>query len=233
MKRILLIALFACALALPAAASAKVVEMGTTKGALLPASNCPNEPCLAAYQVTGYQGRAGSVKDPFVVPRAGKIVAFTVKLGKLEDAQVNFFNDRFGSPPSVRLAVLRKGRTRRTRLDHRLLRQTPVFEVQDYLGSSPTFALDRPMRVARGNIVALSVPTWAPVLASGLGRTSWWRGSRPKGKCGDSRNLSPRSTQTRVGRVVKWGCTYFGVRLLYTATYVPDPRPTSGTRAGR
>jgi hypothetical protein len=23
-----------------------------------------------------------------------------------------------------------------------------------------------------------------------------------------------------------FGCTYSGARLLYTATYVPDPRPT-------
>jgi hypothetical protein len=25
-----------------------------------------------------------------------------------------------------------------------------------------------------------------------------------------------------------FGCTYHGARLLYTATYIPDPRPTAG-----
>ena len=27
-------------------------------------------------------------------------------------------------------------------------------------------------------------------------------------------------------RIVRWGCTYKRARLLYTATYIPDPRPT-------
>ena len=96
MKRYLIPALAAALLALPAGAQAKVIELGAG-GSPPAASNCPNDPCVAAYQVTAYQGRAGSLKNPFVVPRAGKIVAFSVTLGKLTDTQIEFFDGRFGA----------------------------------------------------------------------------------------------------------------------------------------
>jgi hypothetical protein len=231
MKRL---ALLACVLgplallSLPQAASARVVELGTGGGPARTAcpSGNPDPPgCEAIGRVSGYQGRSGSVRNPFRIPRAGKIVAFTVTLPRLTSSQVSFFSGRFGSPPSVRLSILRKGRTRRTRLNHRLMRQSRVYNVGRYLGSSPTFALDRPLTVRRGYIVAITVPTWVPAFANvGLSSSNWWRSSRRKGDCP---NATQRAAQQRVGGVWQFGCTYHAARLLYTATYVPDPRPTS------
>jgi hypothetical protein len=223
MKRLLLLVCVLGLLALPPAASATVVELGAGAG---PAkSNCPNDPCEAIGRVTGYQGRSGTLADPFRIPRSGKIVAFTVTLAKVNRTQIDFFNGLYGSPPSVRLSILRVGKTRKTRLNHRLIRQSKVYSVQRYLGSTPSFALDTPLVVKRGYVVALTVPTWAPAFAfSGLSSRNWWRSSRKKGDC---RNASQRAAQQQVGGVVRYGCTYRRARLLYTATYVPDPRPTS------
>lgn len=207
------------------AASARVIELGAGSSETA-TSKCPGDPCLALYKVTGYQGRSGNLKNPFVIPSAGSLVAFTVTLPELSPEQADFFEQNLGGSPQVRLSVLRKGDSRKTRLNHRLLRQSDVFGVSNFFGSSPTFVLKAPLRVAAGNIVGLTVPTWLPALASDTATGNWWRSSRPKGKCGDDDSLSPPSAQEDPGEVVRYGCTYKKARLLFTATYVPDNEPT-------
>lgn len=233
MKRYLIPALAVAVLALPAGAQAKVIELGAG-GSPPAASNCPNDPCVAAYQVTAYQGRAGSLKNPFVVPRAGKIVAFTVSLGKLTDTQIEFFNGRFGDDPQVQLSILRRSTKKGKKGNHRLMRQSEVYDVTRFLGSTPTFALAKPIVVGKDARVALTVPTWAPVLDTvDLARSDWWRASRAKDDCGKDDKLSPPSVQNEVGEVIDYQCTYFNSRLLYTATYIPDPKPTSGVKKAK
>jgi hypothetical protein len=234
MKRYLIPALaVAAVLALPAGTQAKVIELGAG-GSPPAASNCPNDPCVAAYQVTAYQGRSGSLKNPFVVPRTGKIVAFTVSLGELTDTQIEFFNGRFGDDPQVQLSILRRSTKKGKKGNHRLMRQSEVYDVSRFLGSTPTFALDEPIRVGKGTRVALTVPTWAPVLDTvDLARSDWWRASRGKDDCGKDDKLSPPSVQDEVGEIVDYQCTYFNSRLLYTATYIPDPQPTDGTKKAK
>jgi hypothetical protein len=225
MKRYLITAAVLLALALPIAASGKIVDLGAGDP-FLPSSKCPNDPCLAAYEMTGYQEKAGDKERPYVIRRDGKVLAFTVKLGKLAKVQIDAFNARIGSPAAVRLSIVRRGKKKSRRNDHRLLAQSEVFEIEDYLGSSPTFVLDPPLDVERGNIVALTVPTWAPVLAP-VTDGSLWRSSRPKGKCTTTATkLAPDSAMERVGRLATWGCNYRNERLLYTATFVPDNRKT-------
>ena len=221
----LLLPVLLAGLALAPPASARVVELGAGSSQAA-VSACPNSPCRAVYQVTGYQGRSGNLRNPFIIRRDGYLVAFTVTLPELAENQIESFNTRFGGPPEVRLATLRRGDKRKTRLNHRLLRQSEIFAVEDYLGSSPTFVFQQPLRVKKGNIVALTVPTWLPALAADLGAGNWWRSSRLKGECGTDEELSPPSAQQELRDIIRYGCTYKRARLLYTATYVPDPRPT-------
>jgi hypothetical protein len=223
MKRLLLvIAAVAGVVALPAPASARIIELGSVADPVEP--GCPEDPCSAAVRVTGLQGRAsGGPKHPYYIRRDGHIVAFTVRLGDPNAEQLEFFTSNFGSPSQVRLSVLRRGDTRRTRLNYRLLAQSQLFELDRYFGSSPTFVLPEPLRVHRGNWIAITVPTWAPMWVPELGRSNWWRGSRAKDSC-DS--LRPQFALSALREVNVFGCTYKGGRLLYTATYVPDPRPT-------
>src|SRR5918995_3444052 len=139
MKRSLLLipALAAAALVPAPSASARVVELGLPADPVTP--SCPTDPCEAAVRVTGYQGRsAGGRKNPYYIRRDGRIVAFTVTLADLTDEQIGFFNTNFGSPAQARLSVLRKGDTRRTRLQHRLVQQSDMFRLDRYFGASPT-----------------------------------------------------------------------------------------------
>jgi hypothetical protein len=226
MRRALALITALAALALAPAAQAKVIELGADGNPASPSASCPDN-CQAIGRVSGYMGRSGKGANPFQIPRAGKLVAFTVTLGKPDANQVKFFTDLYGGPPQVRISVVRVGKTRKTRLTHRLLRQSPLFRVDHYFGSSPTFVFDSPIQVSKGNIVALTVPTWAPAFAVNLPRNNWWRSSRAKGKCGD---VSQNAAQKTPGALRVYGCTYFRARLMYTVTYVPDPRTTDGTK---
>jgi hypothetical protein len=126
----------------------------------------------------------------------------------------------------VQLSVLRKGNTRKTRLQHRLVQETEPFELDEYFGSSPTFVLPEPLRVREGNWIALTVPTWAPLLSTNLARTNWWRSSRAKDSCEPPRSLRQFAMQD-LREVNVFGCTYHGARLLYTATYIPSNHVTN------
>jgi len=226
MKRfLLLISVVAALLALPSAASARVVELGSGADSVNP--SCPGDPCEAAVRVTALQGStAGGRKNPYYIRRDGHIVAFTVTLAEPTAEQIGFFNDNFGSPAQARLSVLRRGDTRKTRLNYRLISQSELFQVDRYFGSSPTFVLDRPLRVRKTNWIAITVPTWAPIFANNLARSDWWRSSRAKNSCDPPRSLRQFALDD-LRDVNVFGCTYSGARLLYTATYVPDPKPTS------
>ncbi len=233
MKRLLFTLIALLALAVPVVASGKVVQLGEATPAL-PRSNCPENPCEALYQVTGYQERAeGSKERPYVIRRDGQIIAFSVKLGRLRQDQIDSFSRSFGGAPSVRLSILRKGKKRSRRNEHRVLAKSETYEVENRLGSTPTFVLEEPLRVERGNIVAITVPTWLPALASGQADNALWRSSRRKGRCGTAgppAKLAPPAPQG-LGQLAEWACNYSTARLLYTATYVPDntdtePAPT-------
>jgi hypothetical protein len=228
MKRfVLLISALAALLALPASAPARIVELGAVAEPATP--SCPADPCEAAVRVTALQGStAGGRKNPYYIRRDGYIVAFTVTLAEPTAEQVDFFNDNFDSPAQVRLSVLRRGDTRRTRLNYRLLNQSELFEVDRYFGSSPTFVLQEPLRVQETNWIAITVPTWAPIFANNLSNSDWWRSSREKGSCDPPRSLR-QFALADLREVNVFGCTYRGARLLYTATYVPDPKPREET----
>jgi hypothetical protein len=226
MKRSLLaISVLAAALALPQAASARIIELGSVADRAT--LNCPgttDNPCVAAVRMTGLQGRAsGGPKNPYYIRRDGHLIAFTVQLAKPTAEEINFFESNFGTPSQARISVLRRGDKRKTRLNYRLIRQSDVFGLDRYFGSRPTFVFDRPIPVKKGNWIGLTVPTWAPLLATNMARNNWWRSSRPKGSCEPPKSLG-RFAMEDLRDVNQFGCTYHGARLLYTVTYVPSNR---------
>ena len=230
MKRsALLISVMATAGALLApSASARIIELGAqADDAPL---NCPGtteSPCVAAVRMTGYQGRAtGGPKNPYYIRRDGNLIAFTVRLAKPTPEEIKFFQDNFGTPSTARISVLRRGDTRKTRLSHRLINQSDTFELDRYFGSKPTFVFDKPIPVKKGNWIAITVPTWAPLLSTNLARTNWWRSSRAKGSCEPPKSLKQFAMED-LRQVNQFGCTYHGARLLYTVTYVPSNHVTN------
>jgi hypothetical protein len=230
MKRLLLLtsALAVAAFALPSTASARIVELGTPADEA--SLNCPGtteNPCVAAVRMTGLQGAmSGGRKNPYYIRRNGHLVAFTVQLANPTEEEVNFFDSNFGSPSTARIAVLRRGRTRKQRLNYRLIRQSDRFTLNRYFGSRPTFVFDSPIPVKKGNWIGITVPNWAPLLATNLGRGNWWRSSRPRGSCEPPESLRQFAMED-LRDVNKFGCTYHGARLLYSVTYVPSNRVTN------
>jgi hypothetical protein len=228
MKRILLLTMVLAGLALPSSASARLVELGGTGDAAT--LNCPGtaeDLCVAAVRMTGYQGRVSNgPKNPFYIRRDGHLVAFTVQLSKPTTEETAFFNDNFGSPSTARISVLRRGTTRKTRLQHRLINQSDRFALNSYFGSKPTFVFDRPIPVKKGNWIALTVPTWAPLLAKDQARANWWRSSRPSDSCDPPKSLRQFALED-LREVTTFGCTYHAARLVYSVTYVPSNHVTN------
>ena len=95
----------ACAaLALPAAASAEIIEVGKIDPA--PVASCPTRPCLAVSRTTGYQAKIGTQRNVMVIPQDGSLVAWSIGLGKPGTKQTAFFNDKLGGEAQAQLTVL-------------------------------------------------------------------------------------------------------------------------------
>lgn len=228
MKRVFAIAACSVCLLSAAAADARVRELGSNAPAATP--SCPTD-CQAITRTSAYQVRVGDLRKLYRIPHKGHIVAWTITLGDPAPDQISFFQDVApGSlglgPPEARISVVRPGKRNKRGLPHRLLAQSPVERLNRYFGSSPSFVLDEPIPVRAGNYVALTVPTWAPALAVGLGQDNAWLSSRRKGDCD---NVSQRAATEAIGGIRHYGCTYRTARLMYTVTYVPEPRPTDGS----
>lgn len=215
MRKLLVPIVTSALLVLPSAAEARVVELGGGASAV-PAS-CPDN-CQAVGQVTGYQAQTPVARQPFQVNRRGKIVAFTMQLGDPKPDQVDFFTKLFNGPPRARISILKPG-TERGR--NQLTGHSSIFDLTPYLGSSPTFVVSPPLTVKKGYTVALTVPTWAPAFSVNLASTEAWRSSRDPKRCDDVRQDAAQQT-LRSQRT--FGCLYRTARLLYTATFIPDPR---------
>ncbi len=212
----------AALLAVPGVALGTLSEVGLTTAQLAqtpptqPPPSCPANPCLAVSRTTGFQVKVGAQRDVVVVPRDGTIVAWSITLGNPNKTQIAFFNANEGGPASAGIAILRGG----PKLNYRLLAQSPIVQLQPYFGMSAQFPLAATIPVLKGNIIALTVPTWAPALALGFGNDTSWRASRAPAKCTDT---TTQTTQTAVSSVIKYTCLYRTARLTYSATLVSTP----------
>jgi hypothetical protein len=219
-RRRTLLALLAAggALTLPATASAEIIEVGATP-ALTPPS-CPSAPCLAVSRTTGYQAKVGPTRGVMTIPKNGRIVAWSIALGNPGAQQTTFFNQRLGGESEAQITIIDPS----ARLRSRVVAQGQPRKLQPYFGSQPQFALTRSIRVHKGEVLALTVPTWAPALSVGLGADTSWRASRGKGDCEDT---AAQTAQLKDNQLAQYFCLYRTARLTYTATLVADAPRTA------
>jgi hypothetical protein len=221
MRRIstLFLASLLLALLLPAGAPATLSEVG-----VIPATtpetvpSCPGSPCLAVSRTTGFQVKVATAHNPLGAPRAGTIVAWTIMLGKPDATQIKFFNANEGGVSEAGIAVLRP--QAKPNLTYKLIAQSPLVKLQPYFGKTAQFPLATTLSVKKGDVVALTVPSWAPALALGFGKDTSWRASRPKSQCSTT---SAQTAQTQVGTNVQYFCLYQTARLTYSATLISTP----------
>jgi hypothetical protein len=182
-----------------------------------PDPSCPDLPCQAIGSVTGFQVSNGQTQLPFSVPRDGTIKSWTLTLAQPTGSQRSFFNGFFGTPPQARLAILRRvPGTNPPR--YTLRRQGQVQVLSPYLGQTVKFSVN--LKVERGDIVGITVPTWAPAFAQDLDTGNVWRASREPGTCKNATDIRQGEPQEKVGTRATYGCKYTTARLLYTATLV-------------
>jgi hypothetical protein len=224
------------AVLLPAAASAQTVQLGETTTPLS-APACPKNSSLANCHIvltrtTALQMMSDSVINPMRVNQQGWITSFTVGLSRLvakpteRAGIIKGLDSRYGGAPELAISVLapQPGNT------YKLVAQSGVYNLTPFLGQllqqpmslPPRFSSFTALPVLRGEVIGLTVPTWAPVLALDLPNTQFsYRQSR-RANCNNP--ASVQTAETRVGGAATFGCYYAGTRLEYGATEVVDTK---------
>jgi hypothetical protein len=151
-------------------------------------------------------------------PRSGTIVAWTIMLGKPNATQIKFFNANEGGISEAGIAILRP--QPKPNLTYKLVAQSPLVKLQPYFGKTAQFPLETTLPVKKGDIVALTVPSWAPALALGFAGDTSWRASRPRKGC---TSTSSQTSHTTIGSPVQYYCLYQTARLTYSATLISTP----------
>lgn len=214
----LVVTMLAASALLPASASAKVTEMGAMPDALR--GSCPGiasapESCQALTKVTAYQAKVGPERELYQAPADGRIVAWTVGLGATSKSQIAFFEKNYGGPTQAAIVVLDPGK----KLSRRVVAKGPVTRLTDYIGQSVQFPLINTLPIKKGQYIALTVPTWAPVMQLGLGADTSWRSSRSASGCGDiTIQFALLGRRTNAA----FRCLYKSVRLTYSATFISN-----------
>jgi hypothetical protein len=256
MKRIslaLAAGLGALCLIAPGVASAQIVELGQTSSSPVTTPACPPNVSLAdcvivLTRTTAVQTETNGLVNPTKVTKDGWIVAFTVGLSKLtSDAKTELgllkgLDAKFGGPPQIVLSVLKPGPKNK----YTVAAQSATFHVLPFLGSvlqeplslPPTFTTMTALPVKKGDVIGLTVLTWAPVLTYNLTANKYsYRQSR-RANCVHA--AASQTAQTTVGSSQQYLCDYTGTRVQYSATevvnrsypktYVGGPTPTKKSK---
>lgn len=231
MKRILITAAATtlCAALTPVTASAAIVELGATSSPLVapvcPAGVSQANCTIILTRVTALETLRDGVAYPTTVKQAGRIVAFTVGLSRLSPDRTTARNDihdldvAYGGTTRVAITVLRASGNRKLR-HWKVVAESPVIHVQPFLGQVVQFALTTSLPVLPGDVVALTTPTWAPVLTINQNTKRFaYRQSRNSG-CTTPPTVNVAQGN---GQTATYGCNYAGTRVEYSATEVTNP----------
>src|SRR5262249_44060808 len=135
--------------------------------------------------------------------------------------QINFFENTLGYGPSqAGITVL----SVKPHLHDTVKAQSPIVALEPYFGSTVQFPLVNSISVKKGDLIALTVPSWAPALQVNLPTDTSWRAARDKKKCKDT---TTQTAQLKVGDQAQYACLYKTARLTYTATIVTYPKQSN------
>lgn len=236
MKRFSLGALVACTvgmLVVPAAAVAAIIELGATHTPLIsylcPSTIKPTDCTIVLTRATALETVRDNIGFPTKVSKAGQIVAFSVGLSRLSanastaQSDIQYLNQAYGGATRVAITVLKQvGKKSQHRFQ--VVAASPMVKVQPYLGQVAQIPLQTTLPVKRGDVIALTTSTWAPVLVLNQSPTRFaYRQSR-SANCANPPNSN--QAQTKVNQSAPYKCEYPGTRAEYSATEVTNPSPT-------
>jgi hypothetical protein len=228
----------------PGVASAQIVELGQTSSSPVATPACPSGVALAdcvivLTRTTAVQTETNGLLNPTRVTKDGWIVAFTVGLSNLtsnaktELGLLKGLDAKYGGPPQIVLSVLKPGPKNK----YTVVAQSPTFHVLPYLGSvlqqplslPPAFSTMTALPVKKGEVVGLTVLTWAPVLTYNLTASKYTYRQSRRANCIHA--AGTQTAQTTLNESQQYLCTYTGTRVQYSATEVvnqPYPKTYVG-----
>jgi hypothetical protein len=257
MKRLTLAlgAALAAAGVLPGSGAAHEIQVGSTTTALA-APTCPQEATVAATETdcaivltktTAYETLSDGTADPTLITTPGVIDSFTLGIsglviqGATLSSELKTLNTNWGGPPSAQLTVLRpvasSGGVRWA-----VAAQSPVMPLAAYLNGVVEFPLIAPIPVVKGEVLAITVPTWAPILTFGLSTKDFsytqshtqiitGTGTAKKSSC--ETTATTTLAQLTLGDQAQYTCAFQGTRVEYTALEVTAPSVSASSRSHR
>ena len=214
-------------LLIPAGAAATVYELGQTHTPVT-APVCPtNLPLAQCTIILARSTAVETIRDgtayPTTVRKPGRIVAFTVGLSELStnrSTRKTLIHDqdlRWGGTVQVEITVLRQY-GKKSKHSFKVVAASPSYHVEPYLGTVVQIPLTTTLPVNKGDVVALTTPTWAPVLSILQSSKKFaYRQSR-RANCANPPN-TPQA-QTTIGQKAAYKCNYPGTRVEYSVTEV-------------
>ncbi len=232
----ILAATVVAAFTLPAIASAANLQVGVTASPLI-SPTCPADAqgtnCkIVLTQVTAYEKRRDGVVNPTQIKQSGEIVSFSLGLAGTNTVTAKdlaYLDKVYGGPPEAELSVLRQTGSSKVPA-YRVAAQSQVFKLRPSLGQVAEFPLVAPLPVVRGEILALTVPTWAPVLSFELdtSKFSYAQSRSPlksttTGAVSCNTSASANLAQMLIGQLSNYSCSFPGTRIEYSALEVSTP----------
>jgi hypothetical protein len=229
----------AAAVTVPAIAIANETELGQTKTALVAPSCPPSVPSsqctIILTRVTGLETVRDGIAYPTKIRSSGRLVAFSVGLSQLssnpttQKSYIHYLDQAYGGTTQLAIAVL-KPIGRASKFQWQIVASSPVYHVESFLGHVIQIPLDTSIEVTPGEVVALTTPTWAPVLSINVDSKMFaYRQSRSY-NCNNPPSQSQAQLTPNV--TVAYGCNYPGTRLEYSATEVTYPFGTNLSHSG-
>ncbi|MCB0863695.1 MAG: hypothetical protein KDB66_10890 [Solirubrobacterales bacterium] len=218
------------------AAPGKAVYLGKASAKRI--ALCP-ERCQSVVIVSGFQAKAGGIGNAYRVPFVGNVTRWRLKLGKPTMKDRAFFQQRFGAVPQAAIGILAK-KEQGGKIVYKLRRRSAIQNLNRFLGKTATFNLAQPIKVNKGDYVALIVPTWAPalsvpeacstVMVNGKAQmknppvcrqfnaNNSWVASRDRTTCSQAVTMKNSQPQIDVNSLASYGCRFngaltYGVRV--------------------
>jgi hypothetical protein len=242
-----LAAIATAAVLVPATASAANVQIGVTTTPLV-APTCPanaqkGKCTIVLEQMTAFETLRDGIVDPDTIKQSGVISSFTLGLASdtlITPAIYASENQKYGGAPEAQITALVPTGTA-AHPSYRVAAESELVKLHSEFGNVAEFPLVTPLPVVRGEILALTVPTWAPVLSFELDTTKFaYVQSRigtemtVKTATGTAKVSSCTTTsatnlaQIVVGELSGYGCSYPGSRIEYSALEITTPTGFNG-----
>jgi hypothetical protein len=235
----------------PASALAANVQIGVTKTPLV-APTCPADAqgtkcTILLTQVTAYETLGDGVANPDAIKQSGVISSFTLGLAGTTLITPSILaeeNAKYGGPPEAQLTALIPTGTAASP-SFRVVAQSELVKLHSELGQVAEFPLTTPLPVVRGEMLALSVPTWAPVLAieqtptqfaysqsraksTLLTKVATKTGTKVERVSSCTQNSTVNLAQIVVGELSNYTCDYPTARIEYSALEITTPSGFTG-----